>query len=76
MRLRPHERIVAPERPDAGVAPAAAVRREAELAGATFVDEEVVGDGRIVTAQTWQSHPYFYREIFARLRDPGDAARS
>jgi protease I len=51
------------------------VRREAELAGATFVDEEVVSDGRLVTAQTWQSHPYFYREIFARLRGESDGAR-
>ena len=51
------------------------VRREAELAGATFIDEEVVCDGRVVTAQTWQSHPFFYREIFGRLREQGDAAR-
>jgi protease I len=52
------------------------VRREAELAGATFVDQQVVSDGRIITAQTWQSHPFFYREIFARQRSEGDAARS
>jgi protease I len=52
------------------------VRREAELAGATFVDEQTVCDGRIITAQTWQSHPSFYREIFARLRGQTDAARS
>jgi protease I len=44
------------------------VRREAELAGATFVDEQAVVDQRIISAQTWQSHPFFYREIFARLR--------
>jgi protease I len=44
------------------------VRREAELAGATFVDEQAVVDERIISAQTWQSHPFFYREIFARLR--------
>ena len=44
------------------------VRREAELAGATFVDQESVRDGRVVTAQTWQSHPFFYRDIFACLR--------
>jgi protease I len=43
------------------------VRREAELAGATFVDQQAVIDGRTITAQTWQSHPFFYREIFARL---------
>jgi protease I len=43
------------------------VRLEAEQAGATFVSEQAVCDGRMVTAQTWQSHPEFYREIFARL---------
>jgi protease I len=43
------------------------VRREAEQAGATFVDEQTVRDGRTVTAQTWQSHPSFYREIVAQL---------
>jgi protease I len=43
------------------------VRLEAEQAGGQFVDEQSVSDGRVVTAQTWQSHPAFYREIFARL---------
>ena len=43
------------------------VRLEAEQAGATFVSEQTVRDGRLVTAQTWQSHPSFYREIFAQL---------
>jgi protease I len=43
------------------------VRLEAEQAGATYVAEQAVCDGRIVTAQTWQSHPEFYREIFARV---------
>ena len=44
------------------------VRLEAEQAGGTYGREQTVCDGRIVTAQTWQSHPSFYREIFARLR--------
>src|SRR4051794_34973135 len=39
------------------------VRMDAEVVGATFVAEQTVRDGRIVTAQTWQSHPSFYREI-------------
>jgi protease I len=43
------------------------VRPEAELAGGIFVAEQTVRDGRIVTAQTWQSHPSFYREILAQL---------
>jgi protease I len=41
------------------------VRFEAEQAGGTFVDQQAVRDGRIVTGQTWQSHPEFYREVFA-----------
>src|ERR1039457_3081654 len=52
------------------------VRLEAEQAGGTFVDEQTVRDGRIVTAQTWQSHPSFYREIFAQLTGNASAARS
>jgi protease I len=43
------------------------VRLEAEAAGAKFSCEQTVRDGRIVTAQTWQSHPSFYRAIFAAL---------
>ena len=31
--------------------------------------EVAVRDGRLVTAQTWQSHPEFSREVFACLRD-------
>src|SRR3954451_20243859 len=33
------------------------VRSEIEQAGATFCREEAVRDGKLVTAQTWQSHP-------------------
>ena len=43
------------------------VRPEAEQVGAIFVDEQAVTDGRIITAQTWQSHPMFYRQIFAAM---------
>ena len=52
------------------------VRLEAEQAGAKFVSDQTVCDGRIVTAQTWQSHPSFYREIFAQLSGRAHAARS
>ena len=45
------------------------VRSEAEAAGGTFVDEQAVRDGRVVTAQTWESHPDFYREVFRCLRN-------
>ncbi len=50
------------------------VRLEAEQAGARFVGEQCVRDGRIVTAQTWQSHPSFYREIFTQLTGKASAA--
>jgi len=43
------------------------VRFEAEQAGGTFISEQAVRDGRLITGQTWQSHPEFYREIFACL---------
>ena len=26
--------------------------------------EQAIRDGRVVTGQTWQSHPEFYREVF------------
>ncbi len=50
------------------------VRFEAEQAGGTYVTSQAVRDGRMVTAQTWQSHPEFYREIFACLAGKPDAA--
>jgi protease I len=52
------------------------VRLEAEQSGAEYVNAQTVCDGRIVTAQTWQSHPAFYREIFAQLSSRANAARS
>ena len=43
-------------------------RWEIEAAGATYVtDDQAVRDGRIVTGQTWQSHPEFYRLVFECL---------
>jgi protease I len=43
-------------------------RWEIEAAGATYVtDLQAVRDGRIVTGQTWQSHPEFYRLVFECL---------
>ncbi len=45
-------------------------RSECESAGATYVSElQAVRDGKIVTGQTWQSHPEFYREVFACLAE-------
>lgn len=43
-------------------------RVDVELAGGEYVaDRQAVRHGRMVTAQTWQSHPEFYREVMACL---------
>jgi protease I len=45
-------------------------RWEIEAAGATYITEDqAVRDGRVVTGQTWQSHPEFYRLVFACLNE-------
>jgi protease I len=43
------------------------VRFEVTQAGGTWDQREAVRDERIITAQTWQSHPDFYRLVFAAL---------
>ena len=49
-------------------------RWEIEAAGATYVTaDQAVLDGRMVTGQTWQSHPEFYRLVFDCLREPASA---
>ena len=46
------------------------VRLELEHAGGRWLDQPSVVDraGRIITSQTWESHPDFYRDIFRNLR--------
>ena len=43
------------------------VRSEATAAGAEWIDEQSVVDGNLVSAQTWESHADFYRDIFKCL---------
>jgi protease I len=43
------------------------VRFELESVGGTWVNQECVRDGRVITGQTWGSHPEFYREVFAQM---------
>jgi protease I len=40
------------------------VRFEVESAGGTWIEQDAVRDGRLVSAPTWQAHPAFFREIF------------
>jgi protease I len=44
-------------------------RWEIEAAGGQYItSDQAVRDGRLVTGQTWQSHPEFYRLVFDCLR--------
>jgi protease I len=43
------------------------VRYEVEIAGGTWSRNQAERDDRMVTAQTWESHPDFYRQVFACL---------
>lgn len=44
------------------------VKFEVEACGGTYVAEhQAVRDGKIVTGQTWQSHPEFYQYVFKCL---------
>jgi protease I len=43
------------------------VRVEVERAGGVYTPKPAVRDGKLITAQTWKSHPEFYREVFACL---------
>jgi protease I len=46
------------------------VRWEVEAGGGEYVaSEQAVRHGRMVTGQTWQSHPEFYREVMACLAE-------
>jgi protease I len=45
------------------------VRLEAEAAGAKYLTDPAVRDGKHVTAQTWREHPQFYRHVFACLNE-------
>jgi protease I len=43
------------------------IRVEVERDGGICSSKPAVRDGKMITAQTWQSHPEFYREIFGCL---------
>ena len=45
------------------------VRFEVEVCEGTWDKRQAVRDGKMVTGQTWQSHPEFYREVFACLAE-------
>lgn len=46
------------------------IRYEVESNGGTFCGgDQAIRDGNIVSGQTWQSHPDFYREVFKCLAE-------
>lgn len=45
------------------------IRFEVESSGGKYCEDEAVRDGNVVSAQTWESHPMFYREIFRCLSE-------
>ena len=43
-------------------------RIDVEVSGGKYIaDQQAVRDGEMVTGQTWQSHPEFYREVMSCL---------
>jgi protease I len=45
------------------------VRYEVAMCKGNWVSSQATRDGRLVTAQTWESHPDFYRLVFACLSE-------
>jgi protease I len=43
------------------------VRIEVERGGGIFVNKPAFRDGKLITSQSWKSHPEFYREVIACL---------
>jgi protease I len=43
------------------------VRIEVERSGGIYSNKPAVRDGKLITAQSWNCHPEFYRELFACL---------
>ena len=44
------------------------VRFEVSSCGGKWIDRQSVVDGNLITAQTWESHPAFYGDIFESLK--------
>ena len=45
------------------------LRWDVESTGGTWCKEQSVRDGKIVSSQTWESHPEFYRDLMACLAE-------
>jgi protease I len=50
------------------------VRNEVELGGGKWCAPEAVRDGKIISGQTWNSHPDFYRLVFQALGESSAVA--
>jgi protease I len=45
------------------------IRHEVIADGAFYQKEEAVRDGLVITGQTWNSHPWFYKLVFEALNE-------
>jgi protease I len=45
------------------------IRHEVIADGAFYQKEEAVRDGLVITGQTWQSHPWFYKMVFEAFNE-------
>ena len=45
------------------------IRSEVTCAGGEWSSRQAVRDGKLVSAQTWESHPEFYRAVMSALRE-------
>jgi protease I len=45
------------------------IRHEVIADGAFYQKEEAVRDGLVITGQTWQSHPWFYKLVFEAFNE-------
>lgn len=50
------------------------IRHEVIADGAFYQKQEAVRDGLVITGQTWQSHPWFYKLVFEALNEKKGAA--
>jgi len=52
------------------------IRHEVIADGAFYQKQEAVRDGLVITGQTWQSHPWFYKMVFEALNENGGTPKA
>jgi protease I len=52
------------------------IRHEVIADGAFYQKQEAVRDGRVITGQTWNSHPWFYKLVFEAFNEKKAAPKA